>query len=40
MMGRIWSALGRPIGGRNVVRGFTASVALFGEAVGERRPPP
>ena len=29
-----------PIGGRNVVHGFTASVALFGEAVGERRPPP
>ena len=29
-----------PIGGRNVVHGFTASVALFGGAVGGRRPPP
>jgi small ligand-binding sensory domain FIST len=29
-----------PIRGRNVVHGFTASVALFGGAVGGRRSPP
>jgi len=29
-----------PVGGRNVVHGFTASVALFGPPVNERRPPP
>jgi small ligand-binding sensory domain FIST len=29
-----------PIGGRNAVHGFTASVALFEGAVGGRRPPP
>ena len=29
-----------PVGGRNVVHGFTASVALFGQAVGRRHPPP